>query len=55
MTTKLTLSIRPEMIEKAKRISRQKGKSISKMVDEFFERLHENRTEAKEKWQGWML
>lgn len=35
MTTKLTLSIDEEVIKKAKQLSRRKGKSISKMVEEY--------------------
>ncbi len=35
MITKLTLSINEEVIKKAKQLSRRKGKSISKMVEEY--------------------
>lgn len=35
MTTKLTLSIDEQVIKKAKLVSRRKGKSLSKMVEEY--------------------
>lgn len=35
MATKLTLSIDEEVIKKAKQLSRRKGKSLSKMVEEY--------------------
>lgn len=35
MTTKLTLSIKEETVERARRISRKRGKSISKMFEEY--------------------
>jgi hypothetical protein len=41
MTAKLTLSINEKTIEKAKRISRKRGKSISKMVEEFLDSINE--------------
>jgi hypothetical protein len=41
MTVKLTLSINEKTIEKAKRISRKRGKSISKMVEEFLDSINE--------------
>ena len=41
MTTKLTLSINEETVRKAKRMSRKKGKSISKMVEEYLDSLSE--------------
>lgn len=37
MTTKLTLSIKAETIEKAKRMSIKRGKSLSKIVEEYLE------------------
>jgi len=46
MTTKLSLSIKEETIERAKRISRKRGKSISKMVEEYFESIFEKENEA---------
>ena len=45
MNVKLTLSINEKTIERAKRISRQKGKSISKMVEEYLDSINEK--EAK--------
>lgn len=41
MTTKLTLSISPETVERARRIARKKGKSISKMFEEYLNALPE--------------
>ncbi|HEX5153236.1 MAG TPA: DUF6364 family protein [Parafilimonas sp.] len=41
MTTKLTLSINEETVKRAKLISRKKGKSISKMVEEYLNSLSE--------------
>ena len=41
MTTKLTLSINQEIVERAKRISRKRGKSISKMFEEYLSSLPE--------------
>lgn len=41
MNVKLTLSISEKTVERAKRISRRKGKSISKMVEEFLDSVAE--------------
>ena len=41
MPTKLTLSIKEEFVKKAKRISHIRGKSVSKMVEEFIDSLPE--------------
>jgi glucokinase len=41
MNVKLTLSSNDKTIEKAKRISRKKGKSISKMVEEYLDSVAE--------------
>lgn len=41
MNVKLTLSINEKTIERAKRISRQKGKSISKMVEDYLDSINE--------------
>lgn len=41
MPSKLTLSIKKETVERAKRISRKRGKSISKMFEEYFNSLPE--------------
>jgi predicted ATPase len=45
MTTKLTLSIEKKTIERAKRLSLKRGKSISKIVEEYLNTL----TEKEEK------
>jgi len=42
MATKLTLSINEKTVERAKRISLKRGKSISSMVEEFLNSLTEN-------------
>ena len=47
MTTKLTLSIKKDTVEKGKRISKQRNKSISKLVEEFIESLPEKETKKK--------
>jgi Family of unknown function (DUF6364) len=47
MTTKLTLSINEKTVQRAKRISRRRGKSISKMVEEFLNSISE-KEEQKE-------
>ena len=47
MTTKLTLSINEKTIQKAKRISRRRGKSISKMVEEFLDSISEKEVEKE--------
>lgn len=36
MQTKLTLRLEDELIEKAKILARQRGKSVSKLVSEYF-------------------
>lgn len=41
MTAKLTLSINEEIVKKAKRISKFRGKSISKIVEEYISSLPE--------------
>lgn len=41
MTTKLTLSIDEKIINKAKRLSAQRGVSISKMVETYFKSMTE--------------
>ncbi|MCW3115459.1 MAG: hypothetical protein JWR18_3855 [Segetibacter sp.] len=41
MTTKLTLSIKEEIVKKAKRISQVKGKSVSKIIEEYISSLPE--------------
>lgn len=39
MQTKLTLRLEEEVINKAKRVARKRGKSLSKMVSEYFSYL----------------
>jgi hypothetical protein len=46
MTTKLTLSIDENTIKRAKRISSQQGKSISRMVEEYLNSLVEKKPSA---------
>lgn len=41
MNTKLTLSINEEIVKKAKRISQYRGKSVSKIIEEYFSSLPE--------------
>ena len=41
MTTKLTLSINERTVQRAKRTSRKRGKSISKMVEEYLDAISE--------------
>lgn len=41
MTTKLTLSIDEEIVKKAKRISKNRGKSVSKIIQEYISSLPE--------------
>lgn len=43
MNVKLTLSINEKTIERARRISRQKGKSISKVVEEYLDSVSESK------------
>jgi hypothetical protein len=47
MTTKLTLSIDEDVIKKAKQISRRKGKSLSKMIEDYFKNISEKEGEKK--------
>ena len=41
MTTKLTISIDEEIVKKAKRISQLRGKSVSKLIEEYIGSLPE--------------
>lgn len=41
MNIKLTLSINDEIVKKAKRISQYRGKSVSKIIEEFISSLPE--------------
>lgn len=55
MTTKLTLSIEKETVERAKILSSRRGKSISKIVEEYLDKITaaENRKgSAVEKLSG---
>ncbi|MEN9350377.1 MAG: hypothetical protein RL372_1355 [Bacteroidota bacterium] len=55
MTTKLTLSIDVQTIKKAKLISAKKGKSISKLVEEYLNTLstiEENKTSSVKQLSG---
>jgi hypothetical protein len=47
MTTKLTLSINQKTVQRAKLLSRKRGKSISKMVEEYLDSISE-KEEQKE-------
>jgi len=47
MATKLTLSIDEDVIKKAKQVSRRKGKSLSKMVEEYLKNISEREGEKK--------
>ena len=47
MTTKLTLSINEETVQRAKRISRKRGKSISKMVEEYLNAISDRDEQEK--------
>lgn len=43
MTTKLTLSLDDKIIARAKKIARKRGKSLSKMVEEYFNSIPEKK------------
>ena len=47
MTRKLTLSINEKTVEKARRISRRRGKSISRMVEEYLNSITEKDEQQK--------
>jgi replicative DNA helicase len=47
MTRKLTLSINEKTVEKARRISRKRGKSISRMVEEYLNSITEKDKQQK--------
>jgi hypothetical protein len=42
MTTKLTLTVEKEIIEKAKKYSAQTGRSLSKMIESYLESVVNN-------------
>lgn len=49
MNTKLTLTIEKEVIELAKKYAREKGQSLSEMVENYFKLIAEKRLKIKEK------
>lgn len=48
MNTKLTLTIEKEVIEIAKQYAKEKGQSLSEMVENYFKFVTVNRTKIKE-------
>lgn len=49
MSTKLTLSLDSKVIESAKRFSKEKGTSLSKLVEEYLKNLQPLRSKTKKK------
>jgi hypothetical protein len=49
MNTKLTLTIEKEVIEIAKEYAKEKGQSLSEMVENYFKLVTVNRSKMKEK------
>ena len=49
MNTKLTLTIEKEVIEIAKEYAKEKGQSLSEMVENYFKFVTVNRAKMKEK------
>lgn len=49
MNTKLTLTIEKEVIEIAKKYAKEKGQSLSEMVENYFKLVTVNRRKIKEK------
>lgn len=49
MNTKLTLTIEKEVIEIAKKYAREKGQSLSEMVENYFKLVTVSRTKIEEK------
>lgn len=47
MTTKLTLSVDSKIIERAKQYSKKTGKSLSKVVEDYFRELTMNQRNPK--------
>ncbi len=47
MTTKLTLSIDEEKVRKIKRISKKRGRSVSKLVEDFIDKIDKDDTSEK--------
>jgi hypothetical protein len=48
MRTKLTLRLEQELIERAKKIAQRRGKSISRMVADYFRTLESVETDDQE-------
>ena len=48
MRTKLTLRLEQELIERAKKIAQRRGKSISRMVADYFQTLESVETDDRE-------
>jgi hypothetical protein len=48
MRTKLTLRLEQELIERAKKIAQRRGKSISRMVADYFRTLESVETDDRE-------
>ena len=46
MATKLTLSIKEETVQRAKRISKKRGKSVSKLFEEYVNSMIEKENDA---------
>jgi hypothetical protein len=58
MATKLTLSINEGVIKKAKTISRKRGKSLSKIVEEYLQQISndsKNKVPATSKLRGGLV
>lgn len=49
MNTKLTLTIEKEVIEIAKEYAKEKGQSLSEMVENYFKLITDNRQKIKPK------
>lgn len=49
MSTKLTLTLEKEVIEIAKKYAKEKGQSLSEMVENYFKLITVNRKKIKEK------
>ncbi|MBP6397924.1 MAG: hypothetical protein KBF57_08750 [Saprospiraceae bacterium] len=49
MNTKLTLTIEKEVIEIAKEYAKEKGQSLSELVENYFKLVTVNRSKMKEK------
>lgn len=47
MTTKLTLSIDEEKVKKIKRISKKRGRSVSKLFEDYIDKVDESNKSEK--------